>query len=61
MALKAKPCCPKVIKFGGSGKKGRKETAKGEKAKKKKGERKEINKQPTSAMAEIKGRIRNGV
>lgn len=60
-AIKAKPCDPKVIKFGRSGKKGREETTKKKKSKTKgRKERKEINKQPISSMAGLKKSIRNG-
>lgn len=61
MAIKAKPCDPKVIKFGRSGKKRREETTKKKKNKTEgRKERKEINKQPICSMAGLKKSIRNG-
>lgn len=58
MAIKAKPCHPKVIKFGRSVKKGRRDSK--EEKWQKRGKKKEINKLPISAMAEVKRTIRNG-
>jgi len=49
MAIKSKPCYPKVIKFGRSGKRERRPQRR--KKSKMRDKKEEINKQPISAMA----------